>query len=507
MPDQGRRALVAGISGYAHSAAVAVYDDGALKGACQQERLTRRRGVGVESGGFPSAALQAVLETVGGREEDIAEFVVAEPSLPLACPREVREIDHHRGHAATAFFTSPFQDATVVVCDTSPGPGVTVWRGRGSELQRDDFEWQGPGFAAVYSRLTTLLGIASRSEPNVEALARLQAQPDPSKAAELMTYADGALSLAPAFDAYVENVRGADLDTMAAVAGSVQCRLAELLLEFLRDVARRTGSDKLCLGGGLFYNTYFNSAIRRAGIFRHVHVPVNPGNGGVASGCALLRGYERDGRHDDAAVVSPFLGPEYSNAQIKTVLDNCKLNYSYADDSRLVAAAVTALARGEFVGWFSGPMEWGRRTLGNRSIFASPVAPYALENLNRFLKHRAAHHTYGLAVRDEDAARFFEGPSSSPYMECEFVIRDAEQFSSVRPSGTNRLQVQTVGRDRSSLHRLLTQFGELTELPVLVNTSLNSVQEPIVCSPRDAIRVFYGTGIDVLILGNFILKK
>ena len=507
MSDQSRRSLVVGVSGYEHSAAVAVYDDGALKGVCQQERLTRWRGVGVATGGFPSAALQAVLETVGGREADITEFVVAEPSLPPACPRNVVELDHHRGHAATAFFTSPFQDATVVVCDTSPGHQVTVWRGRGSDLTPDDFEWRGPSFAAVYSRLTDLLGIASRSEPTVEALARLQAQPDPGRAAELMSYAGGVLSLAPAFDSYVENVRGGNLDDMAVVAGSVQCRLAELLLEFLREVARRTGSNKLCLGGGLFYNTYLNSAIRRAGIFRHVHVPVNPGNGGVASGCALSRGHERDGRDGEAVVASPFLGPEYSNVQIKAVLDNCKLSYAYAHDSQLIAEAVAALARGEFVGWFSGPMEWGRRTLGHRSIFASPVAPYAIENLNKFLKHRAAYRTYGLAVRDEDTDQFFEGPSSSPYMECEFVIRDAEQFCSVRPPGTNRLQVQTVGRDGSSLHSLLTQFGELTEVPVLVNTSLNSPQEPIVSMPHDAIRVFYGTGVDVLIIGNFILKK
>ena len=368
-------------------------------------------------------------------------------------------------------------------------------------------EWRGPGFAWVYSRLTRLLGFAPRSEPLVEALARLQASHDPSRAAELLTYANGTLSIAAEFDRYIENVRGAELHEVSGVAASVQCRLADLIVEFCRAVARRTGRPDLCLGGGLFYNTYFNSAIRQAGIFRRVHTPVNPGNGAVAAGCALIRGYERDGRSGQPVAASPFLGPEYTNEQIKATLDNCKLSYAYVDDSQLVTQAAAALARGEFVAWFRGRMEWGRRALGHRSIFGNPSAPYVLENLNRFLKHRPAYRTYGLVVRDEDTSRFFDGPPLSPYMECEFTVRETELFRPVRPPGTNRLQIQTVGPECLPLRQLLAEFGQLTQVPVLVNTSLNSVQEPIVCSPLDAVRVFYGTGIDVLFIGNFVLRK
>ncbi len=499
--------LVVGISGFKHSAAVALCHSGALASVCQQERLTRVRGAGVERGGFPGAALEAVLEAVGRAQSDIAEVVVAEPGLRSAWPEGVRELDHHRAHAGTAFLTSPFEEAAVVVSDNHSVPGVTVWRGRGAELTSVDVEWRGPSFASIYALLTTLLGYAPRSESIVEGLARLQANPDSGRATELITYRDGTLCLAPEFDEYVENVRDADVREISLVAGSVQCRLGDLIVGFCRDVARSTGETNLCLGGGLFYNTYINSAVRQASIFRQVHIPVNPGNGGVAAGCALIREYERGAPRDQPRVASPFLGPEYTNEQIKKVLDNCKLRYGWVDDSQLIGLTAEALTRGEFVAWFRGGMEWGRRALGNRSIFANPSAPFALENLNRFLKHRPAYRMYGLVVRDEDLERFFDGPACSPYMECEFTVRETAPFGPVQAPGTRRLQVQTVGSECEPLRQLLAEFGQRSGVPVLVNTSLNSFQEPIVCSPRDAVRVFFGNGIDVLFIGNFVVRK
>ena len=143
----------------------------------------------------------------------------------------------------------------------------------------------------------------------------------------------------------------------------------------------------------------------------------------------------------------------------------------------------------------------------DRSIFASPFAPYVLENLNQFLKYREAHRTYGLAVRLEDVPLFFEGSLSSPYMECEYTFRDPSRFSSVLPLGIDRVRVQTIDSSQPFLRDLLAKFGEATGVPVLVNTSFNGFHEPIVCSPRDAVRVFYGTGLDMLVTGSFVIRK
>jgi carbamoyltransferase len=502
-----RRALTVGISGFKRDASVAVCRGDSLAAVCQQERVTRVRQVGVLAGGFPKAALDAALQSAGADEADISEFVVGEPDLEPVCRRVVRAVDHHYAHAAAAFLTSGFRDATVVVCDTHGAPEVTVWRGSGSSVSRRDVPWRGPGFARVYAHLTRLLGFPSGAEPVVESMARLCPGSDPGKAADLLSYSDGALSVASGFDKYVENARRDGLTEISAAVDSVQRRLAELLLAFLHEAAGANRALDLCVGGGLFFNTYFNTAVRQAQRFSRVHIPINPGNGGVAAGAALAWARGIVDRDEQPKPASPFLGPEFTNEHIKAVLDNCKLSYSFLEDWQLVPRCVDSLARGELVGWFGGRMEWGARALGNRSILANPFAPHVLENLNRFLKRRAAYRTYGLVVCQEDVERFFEGPSSSPYMECEFTFRDPDRFAAAVPPGVSRIRVQTLTSDPSPLRNLIVAFGQQTGTPALINTSFNGFHEPIVCSPRDAVRVFYGSGLDMLVIGNFVLRK
>jgi carbamoyltransferase len=142
------------------------------------------------------------------------------------------------------------------------------------------------------------------------------------------------------------------------------------------------GASDLCLAGSLFYNTHFCTVAKTSGLFDRVFVPVNPGNSGLAVGTAL---------HASGASptqTSPFLGPSYDAEEIKATIDNCKLTYDWVGEHGAVTRAVDALRRGSLVGWFNGAMEWGPRALGARCIFANPFAPYVLENLNRFLKHR-----------------------------------------------------------------------------------------------------------------------
>jgi carbamoyltransferase len=209
--------------------------------------------------------------------------------------------------------------------------------------------------------------------------------------------------------------------------------------------------------------------------------------------------------------VSPFLGPEYDTEAIKRTLDNCKLSYECLDEGEAIATAVRALARGHLVGWFQGRMEWGHRALGHRSILASPLSPYVLDNLNVFLKHRQRHRAYGVSVPVDRAAECFDGPPASPYMEFEFTPKDPDRLRPIMPEGTKSIRVQTIPPDEiggSPRTRLLhEQFGEATGLPVLVNTSFNGFSEPMVCSPRDAIRVFFGTGLDLLVMDRFVIRK
>jgi carbamoyltransferase len=505
--DTERCALTVGISGFKRDATVAICRGGSLAAVCQQERVTRVRQVGVQAGGFPEAALDTALQSAGANAADISQFVVGESDLEPVCQGVVRAVDHHYAHAAASFLTSGFRDATVVVCDTHGAPDVSVWLGSGSSLSRLDVPWRGPGFARVYSHLSRLLGFPSGAEPVVESIGRLCSGSDTGNAGDLLSYDDGALSVASGFDQYVEHARRDGLTAISAVVNSVQRRLTELLIAFLLQAADASGVPNLCVSGGLFFNTYFNAAIRQTEHFSRVHIPINPGNGGVAAGAALAGDREIAAPAAQFNPSSPFLGPEFSNEHIKAVLDNCKLSYSFLEDWQLLPRCVDSLARGELVGWFRGRMEWGARALGNRSILASPLAPHALENLNRFLKRRAAYRTYGLVVAEMDRERFFAGPSSSPYMECEFTFRDPDRFAAAVPPGVSRIRVQTLTSEPSLLRQLIDAFGQRTGTPALINTSFNGFHEPIVCSPRDAVRVFYGSGLDMLVIGNFVLRK
>jgi carbamoyltransferase len=323
-------------------------------------------------------------------------------------------------------------------------------------------------------------------------------------AEQLFTFNGDHLFLAPNWQRRIEDcVKGADLGRKSQVASALQHRIGLLLLEFVRAVRRRfPDTEALCLGGSLFHNSYFNSQVKKRGGFDHVFVPVNPGNGGLSVGAAL---HANGGMRVPA---TPYLGPAYSSEEIKATLDNCKLTYQWTSETETISIAVEELKKGHLLAWFDGPMEWGPRALGARSIVASPLAPYVLDNLNRFLKQRETWRGYALSGLATAVHDFFDGPSISSFMECDYLPRDRALFRNILPSPDAAVRVHTVGDEAMPRFReLIRQFEAATGVPFVVNTSFNGFQEPIVCSPRDAIRVFYGTGIDVLVLGQFVIRK
>jgi carbamoyltransferase len=242
--------------------------------------------------------------------------------------------------------------------------------------------------------------------------------------------------------------------------------------------------------------------VRSSGLFSRVFVPVNPGNAGLAVGAVLHE------RRSAPTLLSPFLGPAYTLSEIKATLDNCKLPYNLVTESAAVDTAIEALRGGRLVGWYEGAMEWGPRALGARSILANPFAPYVLENLNNFLKRREPWRGYALSTLDSAVGEHFSGPAEAPFMECDFRPRDVEKFRHVLPSPKAGIRVHVAGQEApAGFRRLLAAFGASSGIPCVVNTSFNGFHEPIVCSPRDAIRVFFGSGIDVLILDRFVLTK
>ena len=473
--------------------------------ACEENRLTRARQVATT--GRPELAIAELLDFLQRRPEDIGAVAVVtnEDKTDWAHDPRAVPIDAHIAHAAYAFHSSPDASALVLVCEVHRARGWTAWRFAGGQAPAPVGENLGDfPLARIYGELTEALGFQStRDEHLVEALARAgRASARPALAALIMLTDDG-VRVAPSFGDEVRRAARESEDAQKDVAASVQQRLGECLTALLRRLAATSAPTALCLSGGLFFNTYFTTVAATCGAFARVHVPPHPGRNGTAIGAALLAA--PTGRV--AGVASPYLGPAYGDQSIKETLENCKLSFDLQHDDRLMDEVLRALGRGRLVGWFHGRLEWGPRALGHRSVLADPLATHTLDNLNGFLKRRPTHRTYGVSVPLSALHELFEGPPASPFMQFDYRPRDPERFRAILPPGVETLRVHTVDESEPRFLRLLELWGEKRGTPVLVNTSFNGFHEPLVCSPRDAIRVFYGTGLDLLALENFVVRK
>ena len=493
--------LVVGLSGSARNACVTLCGSDQVLGSCPQERITRIRGAGFNSSGLPDEALDEILRRAGRVREDVTTLALADAG-PLPRGIGAVRLDHHLAHACSAFLPSPFESSVIVVCDHET-PHVSVWDGDGTSITRMDWPWHGVGFAELYSQCAEVLGFVG-AEHRMEALARL----DPTYRADwvtpLFSLEEDCLKVTDDWrERVVAGCGKATHRERTLVAAALQSRIGDLLIEFLSLVRRRVPQrQRACLGGSLFYNSHFNSTVRLCGVFDDVFVPMDPGNAGLSLGAALhIGGLSRQ-------PVTPFLGPSYSPDDTKATLDNCKLTYRWVSESEALTLAVDALQKWQLVAWFEGAMECGPRALGARSILASPFGRYVLDNLNHFLKQRDEWRGYALTGLEVAVREHFEGPPASPFMECDYVPKDIARFRHVLPVANAAVRVQTVGTDGPPQFRaLLRAFGDATGYSVLVNTSFNGFQEPIVCSPRDAVRVFFGTGIDMLVFGRLVLTK
>jgi carbamoyltransferase len=495
--------LYVGLGGAERHGCVTLCTDQQILGICEQERITRVRAAGFNATGLPDEVLDELLRRAGKRRDDVTTYTLAEPVTAVPATAVLR-LDHHFAHACAAFLPSPFDSATVVVCDHQ-APQVSVWTGAANAITRVDLPWHGLGFADLFSQCAEVLGFTNGGrEQRLEALARLEPPTADNPFTELFQLDQNRLRLAPEWRAIVERrLRGVEPQQRASIAAALQSRVGDLLLEFLADVRRHVpDTRRLCVSGSLFHNSHFNSRVKLSSGFDEVRIPVNPGNAGLSVGAALYA------NHQARLPVSPFLGPCYTSEEIKATLDNCKLTYEWTSDTDIIAITVEALRKGRLVAWFDGSMEWGVRALGARSIVANPLAPYVLENLNRFLKQRDVWRGYALSGLESAVSQHFDGPHDSPFMECDYMPKDREYFRHVLPGPHAAVRVHTVGQEALPRFRTLLQAcGEATGLPMVVNTSFNGFREPIVCSPRDAVRVFFGSGLDMLVLGQFVVSK
>jgi carbamoyltransferase len=264
----------------------------------------------------------------------------------------------------------------------------------------------------------------------------------------------------------------------------------------------------LCIAGGLALNAMLIRALELQ--LQNVLVQPVAGNAGTALGAALYAWHNFYREPTRIPFETLCLGPQYSAEEIKRVLENCKLRFQFLlTEEELVAQAIRALNEHKIVAWMQGRMEFGPRALGNRSILASPQNPYSTENLNVYIKHREGFRKFAASVPEEVAGEYFEvGPNARWLATVGRVKPGRRKVFEAAVLGEDLIRVHTVRREQNPLyHALLLAAGKSTGLPVLYNTSFNLFGDPLVCTPRDAVRSFYSSGIDALFAGNFYLEK
>jgi len=318
------------------------------------------------------------------------------------------------------------------------------------------------------------------------------------------------------------------------VAASIQKVAEEVMLRLTRSLAREQGLENLCLAGGVALNCVANGKILRDGAFKNIWVQPAAGDAGGAVGAALavwhqFLGRERKLNGSRDLMQGAFLGPAFAQHDVEARLNQVGAHFEVHSDPEVIEQAANALVMGDAVGWIQGRMEFGPRSLGARSILGDPRSPSMQKMLNLQIKYRESFRPFAPAVLREDVSDWFELDVDSPYMLLvadvkrerrrrmtneEEVLFGIDKLNVVRsdiPAVTHidySARVQTVHADTNPrFHKLISRFKDKTGCPVLVNTSFNVRGEPIVCTPEDAFRCFMGNEIELLVIGNCVLRK
>lgn len=558
--------VILGISCFYHDSAACLLRDGEVVSAAQEERFDRVKG----SAAFPTRAINACLQAadltcldvdyVAFYEKPFLKFsrvmVDHARAFPFSFPGFLRTmpawlserlvlplklkkdlgyenptlfIRHHLAHAASSFLVSPFEEAAILTVD---GVGelatTTCGSGRGNRIEINREITYPDSLGLLYTAITTWLGFeANRGEGKVMALAGFGEPTLLERFRDMVAVApDGSYRLEPSWFHFSRGrtmfsrrfIRafgparqpGDEIeDRHRDMAASLQNLLETTLLTLARTEAERTGLRDLCLAGGVALNCTANSRILEETPFESVFIQPAAGDAGTALGAACYVNCCVQDQPRDFRMKHAFLGPEFPARHIRRLLTNRGARFEELGREALVEQVARRIADGEIVGWFQGPMEFGPRALGNRSILADPRNPDTKDILNARVKHREPFRPFGASIPAEDVADYFEGGEASPFMLLAPRVRPGKKHlipSALHVDGTCRIQAVTA-RDNGIYHDLIREFGRITGVPLVINTSFNDNNEPIVCTPEDAWDCFARTGMDCLVMGDFVVEE
>jgi carbamoyltransferase len=519
---------VIGLGGLLDDAACALAIDGQICHAIEQKKVARR----YSPGALPLEAIQETLRLAKCKAGQVDVVALARPfaagpdSLLTLRVRQVFPnarfvvVDHHSAHAMSAVFSlRAAPDATnVLTLDRAGDLRCSArfhWNGSALNLEKESYYPDSLG--DVYGRTTEFLGFQARAdEHKVQWLSAtgdnrfvdlfrsiFHFEPNGWPRIDRSYFDQDRLDLGGFSTKFyaglgLQDGEMPDAHLKPHIAAGLQRALEQC-------VASMAGEAKhLRLAGGVAFNALLVRSLEASGRWESVIVQAAAGNAGTALGAALAAS------ESPQALQSLGLGASYSPEEMKQVLENCKLSPKLLMSAEeLLTAALSELEENKIVAWMQGPMEFGPRALGNRSILANPRDPYATENLNSFIKHRESFRKFAASVPAEAASTYFEFGENARFLASVGEVRQ-EWRPLFAPAllGESHIRLHIVDAEENPLfHKLLVSAGERTGLPVLYNTSFNLFGDALVATPRDAVRSFYSSGIDTLIAGQYLLRK
>lgn len=568
---------ILGIGCYYHDASACIIKDGKLIAASAEERFTRIKhdssfpinavnyclkaaGISIKQVNYiafyekPLLKFERVLyQHLEMFPKSFHTFLQSIPSWlneKLRIPNIVKKklkykgdiifIEHHMAHAAASYLVSPFKEAAVLTVD-----GVGEWAttaygyAKGSDITLKKQIRFPHSIGLLYSAITAYLGFSvNNSEYKVMGLSaygemRKEKNPYYKKLKEVIEIKeDGSFKLDMSYFDYhckakmtsdkLCSLLGGPVSTKSSVitkrhkdiAAALQIITEEALIKMLNHLYNETKCDNLIIGGGVALNSVFNGKILRNTPFKNIWIPPDPSDGGACVGAAFYLYNTILCKKRKYVMTDAFLGPNFSDDEIKKYLDFNNIKYSvFKNETEMIETTAKLIYENKVIGWFNGRMEWGPRALGKRSILSNPCNPKMKEILNKKVKHREAFRPFAPAVCEDDALEYFECDkplsASSDFMLMVYPIK--KKYLKLIPAVAHidgSARIQTVRKEQNPLfHGLIKEFGKLSGVPILVNTSFNIRGEPIVCTPNDAYKCMMGTEIDCLIIGRFIVFR
>jgi len=523
--------IILGIGGLAGGAASALLKDGELVAAMEEAKLARRSQWGTQAD-LPERSIASCLELTGAAPEQVDAVAVVRPVPEAGFHLKLRArfpnsrivvLEHHLAHAASAYYPSPFDEATVLTLDRAGDFRCGArWHARGTQMTVEQEQYYPDSLGDLYGRVTELLGFdADLDEHKVQWLSVQGDDRYEQLFLEVLNLSDAGPRLDRSYFSTERLKHGGfgsrfyeriGLEDGELIPEAMRPHVAAGIQRAIETAVIRMACEgrNLCLAGGLGLNALLVSALEHRSGYDNVFVQPAAGNSGTAIGAVLETWHSVYRQTKRVRLNTICLGPSYTAAEIKQVLENCKLRFRYfltTDD--VIDTAVAQLNENKILAWMQGRMEFGARALGNRSILASPLDPYSAENLNAYIKHREPFRKFAASVPAEICGDYFEVGANARFLSTVGRVKPEHsgKFEAAILAG-DLVRVHAVDREENPLYwKLLHAAGKATGLPILYNTSFNLFGEPLVCSPRDAVRSFYSSGIDAMLVGNFFLQK